>query len=448
MEGFTDVVLDTDGRPIEGATVTVTDYPSGTASALYSDDGTTPLNTNVVTTDSLGRYTFFATDGRYTRVISKSGYASITLTDLLLLDDPLTASTMSVTGNLTVGSLTAGRMVLAGTGGLLQDSTSATYSSNHFTFHTLSVSTGNLTVSTGKILAADGSAASPSISLASDTTTGFSKANSGQWFYSDQGTAKIVFGGGNIRLDSVFNFGWCSGTVAATSPDLLITRDAANTLAQRNGTSAQAFNLYNTFTSGSNYERLSIYYTSNLAIIESQAATGTVRDLILRAHNANGWQIQATTNHFLARTDNIQDIGASGATRPRTGYFGTSVNLGVSANNYMEMAQVSTTLPLLGPTTTAVGLIPDGAIPLAVTSQVVSAIAGTTGYQLGDGSDADRWGAITGSAVGTDSDNTDWTVTTVQLFTAANNVVVTAPAASFTGGSLLIHIGFIRGIAL
>lgn len=32
-----------------------------------------------------------------------------------------------------------------------------------------------------------------------------------------------------------------------------------------------------------------------------------------------------TSGHFLAATDNVYDIGASGATRPRTGYFGTSV---------------------------------------------------------------------------------------------------------------------------
>jgi hypothetical protein len=37
------------------------------------------------------------------------------------------------------------------------------------------------------------------------------------------------------------------------------------------------------------------------------------------------WKI--TTGHWLAVTDNTYDIGASGATRPRTGYFGTSIVL-------------------------------------------------------------------------------------------------------------------------
>lgn len=128
MEGFTDVVLDTDGRPIQGASVTITDYPSGSASSLYSDNGTTALTTNVVTTDALGRYTFFAADGRYTRVISKSGYSTITLTDLTLLDDPaqgaLTATTISASGNVNIGgtltvagntTLTTGNLTVSGT---------------------------------------------------------------------------------------------------------------------------------------------------------------------------------------------------------------------------------------------------------------------------------------------------------------------------------------------
>lgn len=42
------------------------------------------------------------------------------------------------------------------------------------------------------------------------------------------------------------------------------------------------------------------------------------------------WQFN-TSGHFLAASDNTYDIGASGATRPRTGYFGTSVVNGAGA---------------------------------------------------------------------------------------------------------------------
>jgi hypothetical protein len=39
---------------------------------------------------------------------------------------------------------------------------------------------------------------------------------------------------------------------------LVVTRDAANTLAQRNGTNAQTFRCYGTFTDASNYVRAAL----------------------------------------------------------------------------------------------------------------------------------------------------------------------------------------------
>ena len=53
-------------------------------------------------------------------------------------------------------------------------------------------------------------------------------------------------------------------------PDLLILRDAAGTLAQRNGTNAQTFRLYNTYTDASNFERTSITRDSSGLVIDAQ----------------------------------------------------------------------------------------------------------------------------------------------------------------------------------
>jgi hypothetical protein len=63
--------------------------------------------------------------------------------------------------------------------------------------------------------------------------------------------------------------------------DIYLVRDAANTLAQRNGTNAQTFRLYNTFTSATNFERLNVRWTSNEAIIDTEAGSGggTLRGL-------------------------------------------------------------------------------------------------------------------------------------------------------------------------
>jgi hypothetical protein len=69
-----------------------------------------------------------------------------------------------------------------------------------------------------------------------------------------------------------------SGTV-----DLSLARDAADTLAQRRSTNAQAFRLYNTYTDASNYERLNISWASNIcSITPADAGTGTLRPLLVR----------------------------------------------------------------------------------------------------------------------------------------------------------------------
>lgn len=128
--------------------------------------------------------------------------------------------------------------------------------------------------------------------------------------------------------------------------DLKIIRDAANVLAQRNGVNAQAFRIYNTFTDASNYERSSVVWSGNILFIGTEkAGTGAARQVFVGSNPSGSgdallglvgasisfysgagvaWQM-STSNHLLAGTDNSFDIGAAGASRPRTGYFGTSV---------------------------------------------------------------------------------------------------------------------------
>jgi len=64
--------------------------------------------------------------------------------------------------------------------------------------------------------------------------------------------------------------------------------DAANALDQRNGTNAQTFRVYNTFTDASNYERGFIRYSSNqLEIGHEAAGTGSGdRLIVIRRPNA------------------------------------------------------------------------------------------------------------------------------------------------------------------
>lgn len=56
--------------------------------------------------------------------------------------------------------------------------------------------------------------------------------------------------------------------------DLAILKEAANVLAQRNGTNAQTFRLYNTYTSATNFERLNFRWASNQFILDAEAGSG------------------------------------------------------------------------------------------------------------------------------------------------------------------------------
>lgn len=73
-----------------------------------------------------------------------------------------------------------------------------------------------------------------------------------------------------------------SGAMGASAIDLVVLRDAAGTLAQRNGGNPQAFRLYNTYTDASNYERGFLRWNSNVLEVGNESAgTGSARKLRL-----------------------------------------------------------------------------------------------------------------------------------------------------------------------
>ncbi len=92
---------------------------------------------------------------------------------------------------------------------------------------------------------------------------------------------RVTFGGIGVLLGSGGFLRWSDNAQSnAGTPDVIMARDAAATIAQRNGTNAQTFRLYNTYTDASNYERLGINWGSNIVSIKPEAAgTGTVRVL-------------------------------------------------------------------------------------------------------------------------------------------------------------------------
>lgn len=131
---------------------------------------------------------------------------------------------------------------------------------------------------------------------------------------------------GNILMPTGNCYAWNNPA------DLLLCRDAANTLAIRNGTNPQEIRSYNTFTDAANYERILLSWndTSNQFNIRTQAAgTGAVRALGLGVGGlatATQWVINTSGNFVDQGTHTI----TAGSTISGTAYqisglaFGTS----------------------------------------------------------------------------------------------------------------------------
>jgi len=102
-------------------------------------------------------------------------------------------------------------------------------------------------------------------------------------FYISSGGAKLAVENYTLLVGSSGSFGFAPSTVDVASADTFICRDAADATALRNGTNAQTFNIYNTYTSGSVYERGFMRWDSNIFEIGVEHSGATARNVRLRA---------------------------------------------------------------------------------------------------------------------------------------------------------------------
>lgn len=140
--------------------------------------------------------------------------------------------------------------------------------------------TGKFSAST--VLLSGGSSAVPTVSQ--NGNSGFFFGNSGYTIgVSYAGSQWATFGFTQFRVGSTSTLGWANDSGGANAADVILARDAANILGLRNGTNAQAFNVYNTYTDASNYERLGVRWSSNVAYLGPQkAGTGSDRLMVVQ----------------------------------------------------------------------------------------------------------------------------------------------------------------------
>lgn len=157
------------------------------------------------------------------------------------------------------------------------------------------------------------------------------------WDDTDNAFSFFSLGSGLTYTHGTHTLSASGGSIAP-----LVIEDA-NTVAQRNGATAQSFNLYNFYTDASNYERGRLFWNSNvLTLFADKAGTGATRDISIQGYgnislkpgNANGLDVNTTYiavwQNMLFLNNNTNDIGRSTRdTNPRTGYFVTSVGGGI-----------------------------------------------------------------------------------------------------------------------
>ena len=134
------------------------------------------------------------------------------------------------------------------------------------------------------------------------------------------GSNQFIWANGSCRTVGTFGIG---GT------DLILARDAANTLAQRNGVNAQAFNIYNTHTDASNFERGFMRFVSNtLRIGTEKLGTGTARALEFRTDDVLRMTIGAaggiTFNSMIIENGNFR-VSGDGNQMSVGGSFGVTI---------------------------------------------------------------------------------------------------------------------------
>jgi hypothetical protein len=175
--------------------------------------------------------------------------------------------------------------------------------------------------------------------------------------------------------------------------------------------------------------------------------------------NLNGWVVRTTGQFFFSADDfvgrNGVDTGLSKVSAGNVGFTNGSTtvywNIGTSGAKdigYTSGARTTSStllhateaVTLSGASTATTNIIPAGATVEGIATTTTTTITGASGYTVGDGADVDRYGDITGTAVGTNSGSTNYTADPRWWTNAARAVTLTAKTSNFTGGVVQVSV--------
>jgi hypothetical protein len=172
------------------------------------------------------------------------------------------------------------------------------------------------------------------------------------------GAAFFVRTNGNANASGFTTFG---GGALTLNGQAVLLADASNALAQRSGTNAQTFNIYNTFTSATNHERGFLKWSSNVFQIgtEKGSGGGSARALELQTDGVTRLTVQtggtvALTSHLTAENGFIRIASAQAFQwLNRSKIYSLSdgnvglYNAGESSFNLLQFGGTTTSFPAL-----------------------------------------------------------------------------------------------------
>jgi hypothetical protein len=156
----------------------------------------------------------------------------------------------------------------------------------------------------------------------------FELNTTGSFRFNFSGAAGPFFIQSNQIRVANFGISFCTGSNYNT-PEFSLLRDAANTLAQVNGTNAQTFRVYGTFTDASNHVRASLSSTSTAVTLAAETAGTGADDIPLNLTAAGTGTIKVNSNLEIADAKDIVLATGTGtkigtATTQKLGFFGVT----------------------------------------------------------------------------------------------------------------------------
>jgi hypothetical protein len=385
----------------------------------------------------------------------------VTLTSSTINGLTLTASTGTLTITNAKTFAVTNTLTLAGTdGSTLNVGAGGTLGSNAFT-STAYVPTSRAVNTTSPITGGGDLSADRTIACATCGVTGtglnqFASTTSAQLagvISNETGSGSLVFGTSPRITTSILdaNGNQIVGLTPASSAINSVTvgngasgdnpflQSTTNVIDQRDGSTNQRFNVTGRYTDASNYNRIELFSsgTDNWLVGRSAGIfSGTNILYVANINNApiqfqtsgaNRWQFDTNGNFIANGSDNALDLGASGATRPRTGYFGTSI--------ISPLVNATTGFQVNGAATSRKVLVGNGTNFVASTETY--AVPGTNGNVMT--SDGTNWtsAAPSGGGANTALSNLASVAINAALATGAGTTFAassTAPAAT-TGAS-------------